>query len=309
MEASMALSYQETRRTAVRLRVERGRQTCSGQDFSPYDFPNQSNKPIEVIQLDISIATLLKDAITDADLLVLIRDERIQSAGLATFAPKMYHYLVDNAPPLVQQDPTLEKKLRQFHLSCGNCNRALHDAYDGVPGARWEWPFACTQNMMNLPAITLKFLGLHMLRRWALKAMHHQMASPKKARSSFDPAGKRMKQEIMGRTRRHIALSPTQTKWLGQFTPPPQTPRHPDGSYAKRKIARLKARRPPSSIWSLCEMRQGGQECRPLLFLGRRRQWKSRAQREERQHEQQEEAEREAARRELRRIRDERVAA
>ncbi|KAJ7199502.1 hypothetical protein C8J57DRAFT_1737037 [Mycena rebaudengoi] len=221
MEASMALSYQETRRTAVRLRVERGRQTCSGQDFSPYDFPNQSNKPIEVIQLDISIATLLKDAITDADLLVLIRDERIQSAGLATFAPKIYHYLVDTLRPLYKQDPTLEKKLRQFHLSCGNCNRALHDAYDGVP------------------AITLKFLGLHMLRRWALKAMHHQMASPKKARSSFDPAGKRMKQEIMGRTRRHIALSPTQTKWLGQFTPPPQTPRHPDGSYAKRIIAQV----------------------------------------------------------------------
>ncbi|KAJ7237862.1 hypothetical protein C8J57DRAFT_117424 [Mycena rebaudengoi] len=170
-------------------------------------------------------------------------------------------------------------------------------------------PFACTQNMMNLPAITLKFLGLHMLRRWALKAMHHQMASPKKARSSFDPAGKRMKQEIMGRTRRHIALSPTQTKWLGQFTPPPQTPRHPDGSYAKRIIARLKARK--AAVEHLVALRNAPRRpgVPPPIIFGEASAVESRAQREERQHEQQEEAEREAARRELRRIRDERVAA
>ncbi|KAJ7199341.1 hypothetical protein C8J57DRAFT_1415798 [Mycena rebaudengoi] len=146
--------------------------------------------------------------------------------------------------------------------------------------------------------------------RWALKAMHHQMASPKKARSSFDPAGKTHEAGcIMGRTRRHIALSPTQTKWLGQFTPPPQTPRHPDGSYAKRIIARLKARK--AAVEHLVALRNAPRRpgVPPPIIFGEASAVESRAQREERQHEQQEEAEREAARRELRRIRDERVAA
>ncbi|KAJ7279180.1 hypothetical protein C8J57DRAFT_1502998 [Mycena rebaudengoi] len=61
--------------------------------------------------------------------------------------------------------------------------------------------------------------------------------------AGFDPEGRHMKHEIIARTRGHIPLSPPQKKWLGQFVPPLRAPQHPDGSYAKRTIARLKSRK------------------------------------------------------------------
>ncbi|KAJ7250005.1 hypothetical protein C8J57DRAFT_1356225 [Mycena rebaudengoi] len=62
-------------------------------------------------------------------------------------------------------------------------------------------------------------------------------------RQLSEQMGKRMKQEIIARTRGRIPLSPPQKKWLGRFVPPPRPRQHPDGSYAKRLIARLQARK------------------------------------------------------------------